>query len=227
MTAVTFALPAESSAFVRWLTKTRKEQFVVHGRIDDKVIAVVHTGVGAKKCAERLGEFLRNETPVAIVASGFCGATSDKLKPGDIVVARNYSTANLAERVQQVLPEAISGDLHSSDRVIDPAADRYAIGREHGAIAIDMETETIARLCGDNSIPLLVVRAVSDSPAAPFPAPPSVLFNIEAQRTRFPDLLAHLARNPAAIGRLAQFSKQIAFVRAKLADALCALVRQL
>jgi purine-nucleoside phosphorylase len=60
-----------------------------------------------------------------------------------------------------------------------------AIGREHGAVAIDMETETITRLCAERSIPMLALHVISDSPAAPFPAPPNVLFDMEAQRTKF------------------------------------------
>jgi hypothetical protein len=118
------------------------------------------------------------------------------------------------------LPGAVVGKIHSSDRIIDPATDRYEIGRDHGAIAIDMETETIARLCAEKSIPALALRVVSDSPAAPFPMPPSVLFDIGKQRTNFFLLLRYITRNPASGIRLAQFAKQIARAKTKLAKAL-------
>jgi len=104
------------------------------------------------------------------------------------------------------------------------AADRYAIGREHGAVAVDMETETVARLCAAKSIPMLALRVVSDSPGAPFPAPPNVLFDIEKQRTDFSRLLGYIARNPASALSLAQFSNQIAHTKTKLADALTAVI---
>jgi hypothetical protein len=68
---------------------------------------------------------------------------------------------------------------------------------------------------------------VSDSPAAPFPAPPNVLFDLEKQRTAFSLLLSYIARNPASALSLAQFSKQIAWAKAKLADALIAVLGSL
>jgi purine-nucleoside phosphorylase len=141
-------------------------------------------------------------------------------------IAKNVSSAQLAKRAGELLAGAVTGDIFSADRVIDPAADRYAIGRKHGAIAIDMETTTIARLCAEFAIPMLGLRAISDSPAAPFPAPPEVLFDIEIQRTRFTRLLSHLARNPRAIAPLAGFSRQITIAKTKLAEGLETVLRE-
>jgi nucleoside phosphorylase len=242
MIVVTFALPAESSAFIRLLTNVARDGAVVRGELKHRTslqavgstkpdanvghrtpnVWVLHTGVGAAKCEERLGNFLRNETPELLIASGFCGGTTDQLHPGDLVIADNAS--DLSKKARAILPGAVVGKIHSADRIIDPAADRYEIGREHGAIAIDMETETIARICAKKSIPLLALRVVSDSPAAPFPMPPSVLFDIEKQRTNFFLLFSYIARNPLSGITLAQFAKQIAHAKTKLADALCAVI---
>jgi hypothetical protein len=54
-----------------------------------------------------------------------------------------------------------------------------------------------------------------------------VLFDLEKQRTAFSLLLSYIARNPASALRLAQFSKQIAWAKAKLADALIAVLGRL
>jgi nucleoside phosphorylase len=225
MIAVTFALAAESSAFLRLLRDRKREDFITRGKIGGKEIAVVHTGVGSQKCAERLTKFLRQNKPEMVISSGFCGGTKDELRPGDLVIAKNLSNAQLADRASKLLPGAIGADIFSADRVIDPAADRYAIGRKHGAIAIDMETTTIARLCAESAIPMLGLRAISDSPAAPFPAPPDVLFDLELQRTRYARLLTHLVRNPAVIGPLIGFSKQIKVAKTSLAEGLKTLLR--
>jgi len=227
MIAVTFALPAESSAFVRSLEQRERKSFLVNGSIEGKEIIVLHTGVGSHKCGERLTEFLLRNKPNIIVSSGFCGGTDDELKPCDLIIAENFSDKTLIKRAHEILEEVVIGRIFSADRVIDPAADRYAIGREQGAIAIDMETATIARLCTDFAVPMLALRVVSDSPAAPFPAPPEILFDIKAQRTKLTSLFGHLARNPKAVAQLADFSKRIALVKTKLADALCTLLSQL
>jgi nucleoside phosphorylase len=234
MIVVTFALPAESSAFIHLLKNVRRDGAVVWGelkhqtsKVENRIsdLYVLHTGVGAAKCAERLGNFLRKEMPELLIASGFCGGTKDELHPGDLVIADNAS--DLSKKARAILPDALVGKIHSADRIIDPARDRYEIGRKQGAIAIDMETETIARLCAEKSIPVLVLRVVSDSPVAAFPIPPSVLFDIEKQRTNFSALLSYIARNPASAIHLARFAKQISQAKTKLADALCAVLRDI
>ena len=224
MIVVTFALPTESSAFVRLLKNVRRDGAVVRGNVEHRTsdICVVHTGVGAAKCEERLRNFLRAETPELLIASGFCGGTTDELHPGDLVIADNAS--DLSQKARAILPGAVVGKIHSADRIVDPAVDRYKIGREHGAIAIDMETKTITRLCAERSIPVLALRVISDSPSVPFPAPPNMLFDIEKQRTDFVQLVSYIARNPLSTIRLAEFSKQITMAKSKLADALVAVL---
>ena len=226
MTVVTFALPAESSAFIRLLKGIRRDGPILRGTLENrtKEVCILHTGVGASKCEKRVGNFFRDEKPQLLIASGFCGGTSDELHPGDLVIAENASEPTLLAKARLTLPNARIGKIHSADRIIDPAADRYAIGREHGAVAVDMETETVARLCADKSIPMLALRVVSDSPGAPFPAPPNVLFDVEKQRTDFSRLLGYIARNPASALSLAQFSNQITHAKTKLADALTAVL---
>jgi len=198
MIVVTFALPAESSAFIRSLKNVKRVGAVVRGELKHRTsnICVLHTGVGAAKCEER---------------------------PADLVIADNAS--ELSKKARAILPDAVIGKIHSADRIIDPAVDRYEIGRQHGAIAIDMETETIVRLCAEKAIPVLALRVISDSPAAPFPMPPSVLFDIEKQHTNFFALFAYIMHNPVSAIHLAQFSKQITHAKTKLADALCAVLR--
>jgi purine-nucleoside phosphorylase len=226
MTVVTFALPAESSAFIRLLKGIRRHGAILRGTLENrtKEVCVLHTGVGASICEKRVGNFFRHEKPQLLIASGFCGGTSDELHPGDLVIADNASEPTLLAKARVTLPEARIGKIHSADRIVDPAVDRYAIGREHGAVAVDMETETVARLCAAESIPMLALRVVSDSPRAPFPAPPNVLFDIEKQGTDFSLLLRYIARNPMSALRLAQFSNQIVRAKTKLADALVAVM---
>jgi nucleoside phosphorylase len=226
MIAVTFALPAESSAFLRKLRSVEREGATMRGSLANSSIdvCIIHTGVGANECQKRLDVFLQNERPQMLISSGFCGGTSDQVSPSDLVIAENFSEPGLRIRARAALSHMAVGKLFSAGEVVDPMSDRYAIGRKHGAIAIDMETETIARICAGENIPLLALRVVSDSPAAPFPAPPNVLFDVKAQRTKFSKLFAHLACDPAAAVRLAKFSKQIKAAREKLAEALCAVI---
>ena len=236
MILVTFALPAESSAFVRSLKNVKRDRATVCGDLEDhpplhtdhsRSLCVLHIGVGEKECENRLCNFLRKTQPRLLIASGFCGGTSDDRHPGDLVIAANASNPELLRKTKAILPGAIVGRIYSAERIVDPAMDRYAIGREQGAIAIDMETETIARICAEKSIPMLGLRVVSDCPAAPFPAAPHILFDIEKQRIDLLRLFGYIACNPASIIQLVGFSRQIRMAKAKLADALVAVLRAL
>ena len=74
---------------------------------------------------------------------------------------------------------------------------------------------------------MLSLRAISDTAAAPFPAPPKILFDLERQSTDLPKLGAHLLRHPASVVRLARFARQIAAVRVQLALGLSVVIREL
>jgi hypothetical protein len=69
-------------------------------------------------------------------------------------------------------------------------------------------------------VPMLSLRVISDSLAAPFPAPPDVLFDHESQKTNYPTLIRYLLRHPSTIPRLAAFAAQISRARKALTEAL-------
>jgi len=60
-----------------------------------------------------------------------------------------------------------------------------------------------------------------------FPAPPRALFDIESQRTKVARLSFHLLAHPTAIWRLILFGGQIRKARAKLTNAMVALIKEL
>ena len=88
-----------------------------------------------------------------------------------------------------------------------------------------METETIAELCAAHDLPILSLRAISDTADEPFPAPANVLFDLARQKTNFARLGFYLVTHPAALVRLNAFRKRIRIARKKLADALDKILR--
>ena len=85
MIAVTFALPAESSAFVR--DKERSDakarlctvSWQIKPQTSNVKFACIHTGVGATN-VESGSIFFENERPQKLISSGFCGGTRDKFR---------------------------------------------------------------------------------------------------------------------------------------------------
>ena len=228
MIAVTFALPAESAEFLRRLgNKSRINRngiIIIRGTIDHRSIEVIHTGVGEKICRECIAKFLENQSFEVLISAGFAGSLNHQLQVNDLLVAKNFSTVDLKH------PSLSNVSIYPANMLtvpapIDSGEQRETIARESGATAVDMETGFIARACAAHGIPLLSLRVITDTPTQPFPAPPSVLFDVELQRTRITALARFFLANPRRIPGLVQFAKRIARTRKTLAGALVEIVR--
>jgi adenosylhomocysteine nucleosidase len=101
-----------------------------------------------------------------LVAFGLTGALVDGLAPGTLVTARRVVAADgtvLWEDEPLRVPGAVIGVVCDAGAIIDDATARRELARRTGAVAVDMESATLAatgRLAG-------VVRAVSDTPEEP------------------------------------------------------------
>src|SRR6476469_7148288 len=228
-TAVTFALPAESSEFLRRLrNKSRGNRngiSTIRGIIADREIEVLHTGVGEKVCRERLGKFLEDQQFDLLISTGFAGALTDEMQIGDLLLAKNFSTIELNDRCSLSGLPIHTADLLTTPALIDSSEERNNVARASGADAVDMETEFIARACAAHGVPLLSLRVITDTPREPLPAPPHVLFDIQQQRTDALRLAGFFVAHPRHITQLIQFAKRIARARTALADALVKVLR--
>jgi nucleoside phosphorylase len=232
MIAVTFALPAESSAFLRRLSsKSRSRRLGIRticGKIDDCAIEVLHTGVGEKTCRQRMEHFLRDREFNCLISAGFAGALNDKLHVNDLLLAENFSTFQPKETRSGGGSFSIHrADLLSVPSIIDSIEERQRIAEATGAAAVDMETEFIARACAEHGIPLLSLRVITDTPSEPFPGPSKILFDIERQRTHVRKLATFFLAHPKRVPRLLQFARRIARARKTLANALVDVVRNM
>lgn len=232
MIAVTFALPEESSEFLRRLRDKSHADgngiTTIRGKIGDREVEVLHTGVGERVCRQRVGKFLENQRFDLLISTGFAGALNDEMQVGDLLLAKNFSTVDLNDKHSSVsrLPIHIA-DLFTAPTLSDSSDERSKLASRSGAAAVDMETEFIARACAAHGIPLLSLRVITDTPREPFPAPAHVLFDVATQKTDLPKFATFFLTHPNRISRLIQFARKIAHARKTLAEALVAIVREL
>ena len=243
MIAITFALPTESSDLVRRLESKRigftGDVKILHGQLQHREVAIVHTGVGRKSCERHINAFLKSVRPEVLISSGFAGSLIDGLNVGDLIVAKNYSDPALVTELMEgeapATPENSGSseldppskqlrvravNLATVELMVDSIEERARLAHEHGADAVDMETEVIAQECAKHGIPMLSLRVISDSPTAPFPAPPHVLFDVARQRPIFSKLIRYVVTHPSAIAMLLRFSRFISQIRALLAGSI-------
>jgi nucleoside phosphorylase len=163
-----------------------------------------------------------------LISAGFAGALNDRLQVGDLLIAKNFSTLWSAENRSSLssLPIHIA-DLLTVPALINSGEDRNKLALTSGAMAVDMETEFIARACTVHGVPLLSLRVVSDTPKELFPAPTDVLFDVERQQTQMLKLATYFFAHPHRVPRLLQFARRIVRARRILASALVTIVRGL
>jgi len=233
MIAITFALSAESSGLVGLLREKKRASSsngkIVYGKIENQSVAILHTGVGRKSCQLKIDNFLRTEQPRRLISAGFAGAAREDFQVGDLIVAENFSDRELVSEAQQILANCNvrTAKLFTSTTIVDSIDARNEIARTNGADAVDMETEVIAQACSVRGVPMLSLRVISDSLREPFPLPPSILFDMERQRTNAAKLSLYLINHPGALFDLLRFARQITQARRILTDAIITLVSQL
>jgi nucleoside phosphorylase len=147
MIAVSFALPAESSGFAARLREKQSatcgDMKVIHGKVANQSVAMLHTGVGRKSCESKIDNFLRAQQPRILISSGFAGGAREDLQVGDLILSENFSDRQLLLQAQRILTEhkTHTAKLFTSATIVDSIVERNKIAREHGAAAMDMETE--------------------------------------------------------------------------------------
>ncbi len=205
--AVTFARGEESGAFRRKLTGVRKGRCGAlsawRGTLGKIAVTVIHHGIGPEAAARAIRELLAHEKPSKVISAGFAGGLDPALGVGDTLTA-DFANAKILSRA---LP-------------IETPAEKIAAFRETGARLVDMETATLAEACVAAGVPLVSVRAVSDSAHQFLPVPFDAWFDLRRQRARPFALVLHLLRHPSHIAPFARFVSRLPQVAEALALAI-------
>jgi adenosylhomocysteine nucleosidase len=213
---VTFALPEESRDFRKALNRRANSG-----------IRVEHFGVGPAMAAKRIERLLEKEKPRLLICAGFAGGLDPRLAIGDLVVAENLSTPDTLAQARAAASAGrcfLFGSILSHSLPVESVADKATLFRETGALAVDMESETIAAACRGAGVPLLVVRTISDPAGAALPVPFADWFNLQDQKPRVFALLKFLALHPSRIAPFAHFVRGLAPARRALTEFLLELL---
>ena len=206
MIAITFAVPHESADL-------RKAM-----RGGEAVIA--HTGIGTAAAEKCVSSLIAEHRPRWLLSAGYAGALDPALAHGELFVATNFTSPELLTRT-----DAARGILTTQQSAAETPAQKAALARESGAQAVDMETSAIAAVCGAHRVPLLSLRAISDTASAHIPVPLHVSYDLKKQRPRIFALLAFLAGNPSRILPFARFVRGLTPARAALTTEIIALLQ--
>ena len=217
MIAITFAVAHESHDLRRALrdtSNTGRGGWVL-GHVAGQNVIIALTGIGKAPAEECVTALLAERRPRWLLSAGYAGALDPALAHGELFLATNFTAPEFLARCTARL-----GTLTTQDRAATTPLEKAALARSTGAQAVDMETSAIARVRAEMGVPMLSLRAISDTASAHIPVPLAISYDMARQRPRIFALLAFLARNPARILPFARFVRGLTPARAALTSAI-------
>jgi hopanoid-associated phosphorylase len=161
-----------------------------------------------------------------LVSFGIAGALAPGLRAGDVVISTEVISdserwrapdsfrtrvASLADQVG-----SIEGPVFGARRIIATPSEKRRVREETGALAVDLESDVVARIAASAGIPFLVVRTIADTVYRELP--PAALIPLAEDGT--PNLLrvlASVARRPRQVAALFGLARETRAALAALA----------
>ncbi len=174
--AVVFALDVEAGGFVDLLDESRSKLqgagfTVQHATLDERALALVISGVGPAAAAQATAAVIDAHQPDWVVSAGFAGSLQADIPRGAILMADEIVDGKgTVLRIDfKISPEVVAKTpglhvgrlLTVTELVGDPDA-KQALGQQHRALAVDMESWAVAEVCRQRKVRFLSLRIISD-----------------------------------------------------------------
>jgi nucleoside phosphorylase len=137
---------------------------VLGGTLNGNTIRLCLTGMVPSLAKERADRFLNSYRPDLMICSGLAGALRPDIHVGDIIVnSEDPDLVLIAERglKESCVPYHVGPLVTVARPVLTPQA-RRELASKSRAIAVDMESQTIAALCQPLGIRCVAMKGVSD-----------------------------------------------------------------
>ena len=230
------ALPLELSEFLGKCSKVKTYtggSFTFRGVFYGKIrVAMVESGPGGSRAQRATAALLDAHAPRWIVSTGFCGALVPDLKIGQIVVANQVANvAGDSLKIDLGMTSNVSHGLHvgktlTVDHMVRSVQEKIRLAELSQAIAVDMETFEIARLCQDRKTRFMAIRAVSDDLSADLPAEVLSLVG-ETGSVRIGAVIGALWKRPGSYKEMWRLRENAIVASGHLAKFLDGVVKQL
>jgi adenosylhomocysteine nucleosidase len=187
---------------------------------------VLETGVGRPAVETALGWALdRADRPEFVLSAGFSGALCPRLRVGDLILADGVGEPGhrWPTTWPKEVPAALErGWLLTSPVLVGEPSEKARLAREHDAVAVDMETAGIARLCHQHGVPFGCLRVISDDAGTALS--PHLADLLSRGRVSPFRLASALVRRPALAGELWRLARHTRLAARRLADGLASLL---
>ena len=203
ITGILVALPEE----LHTLTKSRIKQGECFAMSDNTLISL--SGAGPKNAA-RAAQNLLAQGATQLISWGCAGALAPYLNAGDLLIpeyilAKDNTTLAThklwSQQVIDLLDNAIvynENKLLESDTVISLAQDKNQQYQQTRAVAVDMESASVARIANQKKIPFIAIRSIVDPAGLDLPLAINYAMNDKGVLS-IAKLLLFLCRHPSEL----------------------------
>jgi adenosylhomocysteine nucleosidase len=147
-----------------------------------------------------------------LMSFGIAGALAPHLRAGDVVMSAEVVSEDgfywqaddrFRDRVADLACQirAFLGPVLGASAILATEADKSRAWREKGALAVDLESDLVARVASQAGIPFLVVRTIADTVCRELP-PAALIPLSEAGTPNLARVLGSVLRRPRQIGTL-------------------------
>ncbi len=199
-------------------------------------VVLIEGGVG-RECATRATQhLLEGHKPRWIISAGFAGALRPGLKRNDIVLAtglvepggqRCSIDLKMSADEAAKMPGLHLGTLVTVDSLVRTSTEKRALGEQHGALAVDMETWAVAQVCREHKVRFLAVRVISDTVEDELPEDIERLVRQKSLGRQLGAAAAALWQRPASIKDMWQLKEAALVASDRLAKFVLGMVSQL
>ena len=182
-------------------------------------------GAGNRSRTEALVESGVREAN-CLISFGIAGALMPELRAGDVVISTDVIGANrrwwaerqFRRRIADLARGigALEGPVLGAEAILATAAQKSRARSETGALAVDLESDVVARIATSAGIPFVVLRTIADPAHRDLPAAALIPLseNGTPRRTR---VLASVLRRPRQLSSLIELARESRTALAALA----------
>jgi adenosylhomocysteine nucleosidase len=172
------------------------------GRLYGQEVAVLRSGMGPERATRAASWLVQHFSLHSLLSVGFAGGLQEGLgtgaalvpqqircwpvpaaamaPPGDRVLAPDARLAHLAAlAAQQAALPLHYGTLLSVATVLPEAAAKAELGQRSGAMAVDMESFSLAHIASAHALPFMVLRTIFDACHDPLSFPVQQLTTVD------------------------------------------------
>lgn len=208
---------------------------VVTGALAGRNVALAITGIGPAAARRGTEALIFGHQPSVIISAGFSGGLHSDAKLGHVVLAEQIADAAgnrldielSIDRASARQPGLHIGRLLNTERLVGSPARKRALGEEHDALAVDLESLAVGQACREAGVPFLAVRIISDDVDAELPEFLDRYADQKSTAGRTGVVIGALFKKPGNLKSMVKLREDALVLSDKLARFLKSLVAEL